>query len=80
MYVYPEKKLRGLSPYIYIHVSVSDLYIPHNFLRSRIGRPIIRILYINRSPKHWERGRAVSFLGIGVSIFQYIVFAVYNRW
>jgi hypothetical protein len=34
MYVSPEKKRRGLSPYFHIHVSVSDLYIP------TIGPPI----------------------------------------
>ncbi len=28
IYVFPEKKLRGLSPNFHIHVSVSDLYIP----------------------------------------------------
>jgi hypothetical protein len=28
IYVFPEKELRGLSPDSYIHVSVSDLYIP----------------------------------------------------
>ncbi len=27
-YVFPEKELRGFSPNIHIHVSVSDLYIP----------------------------------------------------
>ncbi len=27
IYVFPEKKLRGLSPNFHIHVSVSDLYI-----------------------------------------------------
>jgi hypothetical protein len=27
-YVFTEKELRGLSPNSYIHVSVSDLYIP----------------------------------------------------
>jgi hypothetical protein len=36
-YVFPEKKLRGLSPNFHIHVSVSDLNIPrigpHIFLR-----------------------------------------------
>jgi hypothetical protein len=26
--IFPEKELRGLSPNAYIHVSVSDLYIP----------------------------------------------------
>ncbi len=37
IYVFPEKELRGLSPYFHIHVSVSDLYIrrigPHIFLQ-----------------------------------------------
>ncbi len=28
IHVFPEKELRGLSPYFHIHVSVSDLYIP----------------------------------------------------
>jgi hypothetical protein len=27
-YEFPEIKLRGLSPNFYIHISVSDLYIP----------------------------------------------------
>jgi hypothetical protein len=34
IYVFPETKLHGLVPNSYIHVSVSDLYIP------RIGLPI----------------------------------------
>jgi hypothetical protein len=34
IYVFPEMKLRFLVPKSYIHVSVSDLYIP------RIGLPI----------------------------------------
>ena len=34
IYVFPEMKLRGLVPKSYIHVSVSDLYIP------KIGLPI----------------------------------------
>jgi hypothetical protein len=42
-------KLRGLVSIFYIHVSVSDLYIP------TIGLPNLLNL---------ERGRAVSFLGI----------------
>jgi hypothetical protein len=33
--IFPEKELRGYSPYSYIHVSVSDLYIP------LIGLPIL---------------------------------------
>jgi hypothetical protein len=28
IYVFPDRELRGLSPIFYIHVSVSDLYIP----------------------------------------------------
>jgi hypothetical protein len=35
IYVFPELKLRGLVPNFYIHVSVSDLYIP------TIGPPIV---------------------------------------
>ncbi len=31
--IFPERKLRGLSPYLFIYISVSDLYIP------RIGLP-----------------------------------------
>jgi hypothetical protein len=34
IYVFPEMKLRGLVPNFYIHVSVSNLYIPG------IGLPI----------------------------------------
>ncbi len=34
IYALPEKELRGLSPNLHIHVSVSDLYIP------TIGPPI----------------------------------------
>ncbi len=33
--IFPEKELRGLNPNFYIHVSVSDLYIP------TIGLPIL---------------------------------------
>jgi hypothetical protein len=36
IYVFPEMKLRTLAPNSYIHVSVSDLYIP------RIGLPILQ--------------------------------------
>jgi hypothetical protein len=28
IYVFPEKKLRGLNPNFHIHVSLGDLYIP----------------------------------------------------
>ncbi len=46
IYVFPEKKLRGLIPNLYIHLSVSDLYIPlsvHLFSFSQIGRPTVGI-------------------------------------
>ncbi len=33
--IFPEKELRGLSPYFHIHLSVSDLYIP------TMGLPIL---------------------------------------
>jgi hypothetical protein len=69
MYVFLEKKLRGLSPNFHIHVSVSDFYIP------RIGPPIVCSRnadglweYLNRTQKHecrnWDCGRAVPFLGV----------------
>jgi len=45
MNVFPEKELRGLSPNSYIHVSVSDLYIPrigpHTWLHQNRDRPWI---------------------------------------
>ncbi len=47
--IFPEMELRGLFASFYSHVSESDLYIP------TIGPPIL---------PNWERGRAVSFLGI----------------
>jgi hypothetical protein len=61
--IFPEKALRGLSPYFHIHMSVSDLYIP------TIRLPILLILgiyCINRSQIHesgnWERGHSIPFL------------------
>ncbi len=44
--ILPGKKLRGYSPNSYIHVSVSDLYIP------LIGLPIL--LQDNRWAQTWE--------------------------
>jgi hypothetical protein len=46
IYVFPEEELRGLSPNFYIHVSVSDLYIP------RIGPHIW--LQQNRPTQSWK--------------------------
>jgi hypothetical protein len=46
--IFPGKELRGYSPNSYIHVSVSDLYIPLIgsfclFCRRKICGPILRI-------------------------------------
>jgi hypothetical protein len=38
--IFPEMKLRGLVPNFYIHVSMSDLYIP------KIGSPILLQLIV----------------------------------
>ena len=58
-------KQRGLVPNFHIHLSVSDLYI------STIGPPILL-----QQCRNWERGRAVSLLGIIISNFLYSAFAV----
>jgi hypothetical protein len=69
IYVFSEMKLRGLVSNFYIHVR--NLYI---------SEADGTWVYINRSQihefKNWEQGRAVSFLGIIVSIFRYSVFSV----
>ncbi len=38
--IFPEKELRGLSPYFHSHVYVSDLYI------HRIGLPVASSLHM----------------------------------
>jgi hypothetical protein len=76
VYVFPEMKMRGLSPNLHTRVSVNDLYIP------KIGPPVL--LQQNKRPvlgihecRNWERGHAVSFLGI--RIFGTVsVFAVHS--
>jgi hypothetical protein len=48
IYVFPEMKLRCLVPNFYIHVSVSDLYIPrvaHRYMNVEIGRLNIIIMF-----------------------------------
>jgi hypothetical protein len=61
-------KLDGLVPNLYIHVSVSDLYIPTIGLPIFLQRNRWTWDHINCSQIHecgnWERGRAVPFLGI----------------
>jgi len=74
--MFPEKELRGHSPNSYIHVSVSDSYIP------TVGLPILLEenrwtdwgdIYIDRSQTqecgNWDWGRAIPFLGIHKSKF-----------
>ena len=76
IYVFPFWESCGLSPNFHIHVSVSYLYItrigPH-ISCSRIGRSVVRILYINHSHtcefENLDCGRAIPFLGIFVSNF-----------
>jgi hypothetical protein len=53
--IFPEMKLHSLVPNSFIHVSVSDLYI------ARIDPPF---LLQRHECGNWERGRAVSILGI----------------
>jgi hypothetical protein len=83
IYIFPEMKLRGFVSNFDIHVSVSDLYIPSVALPIFCRWTNLGNIYVNRSQIHecgnWERGRAVSFLGIFVLNFRYSVFAVYKN-
>jgi hypothetical protein len=70
--IFPEMKLCGLVPNSYIHVSVRYLYIPTTGPQmqcSKIGGLTVGIY----KRINLERDRAVSFLGIFVSIFRYSV-------
>jgi hypothetical protein len=69
MFVFPEKKLLGLIPNFYIHISVSGLYfitIGPPISCSQIGRPIVGLyksltdMYMNVEIR--TEGRPVSFL------------------
>ncbi len=80
---FPEKGLRGHSPNFYIHVSVSDLYIPPICLpillqENRWTDPGNG--YIDRSQTHecgnWDWGRAIPVLGAYKSKCLCSVFAV----
>jgi hypothetical protein len=79
IYVFPEKKLCGLSPNFQIHVSVSDLYIPrigpHIFLQENGPSGMYKSLTDTWIRKLGLRP-AITFLGIIVSNFRYCVFAV----
>ncbi len=53
--IFPEKEYRGLSPIFHNHSSVSDLYIPTiglPILLEETCRPILGLMYINRSHIH----------------------------
>ncbi len=65
--LFPERKLLGLSPNFYTHISVSDSYISSAYLAA--AKQVNRSWeYINCSQMYeygnWELGRAVWCLGI----------------
>jgi hypothetical protein len=67
IYLFPEMQLRSLIPNSYIHVSVSDLYIPSlQFGCRKIGSPILAIYSINRLQIHecenWETEHSAGIL------------------
>jgi hypothetical protein len=82
--IFPKMKRRGHVPNFYIHVFVRELYIySHHrsaYLLYCVCGPIVGILNVNRSQinecRNWERGRAISILGIFVSNFRDGAFAV----
>ncbi len=74
--IFPETKLfLRPCPNFYIHVSVSDLYIPTIGPQTQCSKIGGRIVQMYNCPqihecRNSERGRAVSFLGIFVSNFR----------
>ncbi len=84
VYMFLFWELRGLSPNFYIHVSVSDLYIPRigpHISSSRNGSSILGIII--RSQTHecgnWDLGPDIPFLGIFASNFWHLFFAVITQ-
>jgi hypothetical protein len=75
---YTTKHCTENFPDFYIHVSVRYLYIPTTDPQmqcSKIGGLIVGIYKF----RNWERGHAVSFLGILVSNFRYNVRYPFNQ-
>ncbi len=76
IYVFLFWELRSRSPNFHIHVSVNDLYIPRMDPHFPAAEYADRSWeYINRSQAHecgsWDCGRAIPFLVIFISNFQY---------
>ncbi len=81
VYIFLFWELRGLSPNFYIHVSVSDLYIPRigpHISSSRKGRLIVGIYNSLTDTWMWKLGvrPRYSFSGNIFSQFRHFVFAV----
>ena len=82
IYIFSEKELRSLIPDSYIHVSVSDLYIPgsvHIFSWSRIGRPIVGIYKSLTDTWTWKLGLRPRNSFSGIICFEFAVFAVHSE-
>ncbi len=83
VYIFLFWELRGLSPNFYIHVSVSDLYIPRigsHISSSRNGSSIVGIYKSLKDTWMWKLGLSpdIPFLGIFASNFRHFFFAVYH--
>jgi hypothetical protein len=77
IYVFLFWELRGLSPNLHIHVSVSDLYIqsPH-ISCSRIGRWIVEIYYSLTDTSMWKLGLRPRYSFSGNICFEISVFCL----
>jgi hypothetical protein len=72
---------RPQSQFPHLCICERFIYYHDRSTCSRIGGPILGTYTVNRLQKHkcrnWDWSHAVSFLGIFVSNFRYIVFAVW---